>query len=223
MLKHSQDGFTQDNGTFVEMIREPTADAGSPFKNERAPVLGIAHLDSNQCTRTGDPKYPVLYTDRDGDVHKMAWWQVIPFSDYPSAIERMNGVGYCAVTRALRVAQIMRSILIFKDEKISGRQYKQIHFVSGVSRQEIKDEITRGQEEANNSGFIRFILPAVLASLDPEKPVSTARLTWPTCRTALTLTPRCAGISAGWRWPLGSTTRNWRHCRAGTSALRSNR
>lgn len=176
MLKGSQDLYTQDNGWFVELIREPTVDANSPFKNERAPVLGIAHLDANQCVRTGNPQYPVLYVDREGNSHKLAWYQVIPFSNYPSAIERMNGVGYCCVTRALRVAQIVRSIMIFKDEKVSGRQYKQIHFVSGVSRQEIRDELVRGQEEANNSGFIRFILPAVLASLDPEKPVSTATI-----------------------------------------------
>lgn len=176
MLKFAQDGFGQDNGAFIEMIREDTLDANSPFKGENAPVLGIAHLDSNQCMRTGDPKYPVLYTDRKGKRHKMAWYNIIPFSDYPSAIERMNGVGYCPVTRALRMAQIMRSVMIFKDEKVSGRQYKQMHFVSGVARQEIQDEMRRGQEEANNSGFIRFIMPAILASLDPEKPVSTATI-----------------------------------------------
>jgi hypothetical protein len=176
MKKFSQDMFTQDNGTFTEVIRDPGTDANSRFKDENAPVLGIAHLDANQCARTGDPEYPVLYTDRNEKVHKMAWYSVIPFSDYPSSIERMNGVGYCAVSRTLRLAQIMRSIMIFKDEKISGRMYKQIHFVSGVSRQDIKDEMVRGQEEANNQGTIRFILPAILASLDPEKPVSTATI-----------------------------------------------
>jgi hypothetical protein len=130
----------------------------------------------HNCIRTGDPEYPVLYTDRNGKPHKLAWYQVIPFSDFPSSIERMNGVGYCAVSRSLRLAQILRSIMLFKDEKITGRQYKQIHFVSGVSRQDIKDEMVRGQEEANNSGFVRFIMPAILASLDPEKPVSTATI-----------------------------------------------
>jgi hypothetical protein len=176
MKKFSQDLFTQDNGTFTEIIRDPGADANSRFKGENAPVLGIAFLDANQCMRTGDPEYPILYTDRSGEAHKMAWYQVIPFSDYPSSIERMNGVGYCAVSRALRLSQIMRSIMIFKDEKISGRHYKQLHFVSGVSRQDIKDEMVRGQEEANNQGMIRFMLPAILASLDPEKPVSTATI-----------------------------------------------
>jgi hypothetical protein len=174
--KFSQDLFTQDNGAFIELIRDPGTDANTRFKDENAPVIGIAHLDSGQCMRTGDPTTPVIYTDRLGALHEMKWYQVVPFSDYPSAIERMHGVGYCAVSRALRVAQIMRSIFIYKDEKISGRHFKQIHFVSGVSRQDIKDEITRGQEDANNSGQLRFILPAILASLDPEKPVSTATI-----------------------------------------------
>lgn len=174
--KFSQDLMAQDNGAFIELIRDPGMDGNSRFKNENAPVIGIAHLDAGQCMRTGDPRSPVVYTDRLGVLHEMKWYQVIPFSDYPSAIEKMHGVGYCAVSRALRVAQIMKSIFLFKDEKISGRHFKQIHFVSGVSRQEIKDEMARGQEEANNSGLVRFILPSIIASLDPEKPVSTATI-----------------------------------------------
>jgi len=108
--KFSQDGYTQDNGMFIELIRDPGIDANSKFKGERAPVIGIATLDSGQCIRTGNIETPVLYEDRDGNLHKMKWYEVIPFSDFPSAIEKMNGVGYCAVTRALRLAQIMRSI-----------------------------------------------------------------------------------------------------------------
>ena len=176
VLKFSQDLYGQDNGAFVELIRDPGIDANSKFKNENAPVLGIAHMDSNQCTRTGNPEFPVIYTDRRGKDHKLAWYQVIPFSDYPSSIEKMNGVGVCAVTRSLRLAQIMRSIFIFKDEKVSGRHYKSIHMVSGVSKQDIKDIMKLGKEDADNFGQIRYIDPAILASLDPEKPVSTATI-----------------------------------------------
>jgi len=176
ILKFSQDLYSQDNGAFIELIRDPGEDANSKFKNERAPVLGISHMDSNQCTRTGNPKFPVIYSDRSGKDHKLAWYQVIPFSDYPSAIEKMNGVGVCAISRALRLSQIMRSIFIFKDEKISGRHYKTLHMVSGVSRQDIKDILAQGREDADNEGLIRYMDPAILASLDPEKPVSTASI-----------------------------------------------
>jgi len=176
MMKFSQDIDDQDNGSFVELIRDPGIDANSRFQGPLAPVLGISHLDSNRCTRTGNPTYPVVYTDRKGEKHKLLWYQVIPFSNYPSAIETMNGVGYCSVTRVLRMAQTARAVILYKDEKISGRHYKQMHFVSGVSRQDIKDEMLRGQEEANNAGMVTFILPSILASLDPEKPVSTATI-----------------------------------------------
>jgi hypothetical protein len=171
-----QDLYSQDNGRFEEIIRDPGMDATSRFKNENAPVIGLAHLDAARCIRTGDPETPILYKDKNGKHHKMPWYSVIVSSDFPSPIQSMHGVGHCSVTRALRMAQIMRSIEIFKDEKISGRQFKEMHFVSGVGRQQIKDEMERGQEEANNKGQVRFILPAILASLDPEKPVSVSTI-----------------------------------------------
>lgn len=169
-----QDLYSQDNGCFIELIRDPTL---SPrFRAERAPVLGIAHLDAGQCTRTGNPEFPVLYTDRNGKQHKLAWYQVIAMADFPSSIEKMNGVGYCSVSRVLRYAQIMRSIALYKDEKISGRRFKSIHLVSGVSRTELDDAKKRGREEADNEGNVRYVDPVILASLDPEKPVSTVSI-----------------------------------------------
>lgn len=176
MLKFTQDLLTQDNGAFVEIIRDPAMDATSRFKGPMAPVIGIAHLDSNQCIRTGNAEYPVLYIDDHARKHKLAWYQVVPFSDFPSPIKKMNGVGYCGVTRSLRLAQIMKSIELYKDEKISGRHFKSIHIVSGVSRTELDDAKSRGREEANNAGQVRYIDPVILASLDPEKPVSTATI-----------------------------------------------
>lgn len=169
---HTQDLSTTDNGAFIELIRDPGVDANSRFKDELAPVIGIAHLDSGRCARTGNVEYPVVYQDKDEKYHRMRWFEVIPFSDMPSPIERMNGVGVCAVSRALRLAQIMRSIAIFKDEEVSGRNVKKVHVVGGVGRQQLDDAILRTVEKANNAGQMRFIEHAVLASLDPEKAVS---------------------------------------------------
>ena len=174
--KISQDLYTQDNGAFIELIRDPSMDANSKFQGAMAPVIGIAHLDSNMCYRTGNAEFPVIYRDRYENEHKLAWYQVIPISDYPTSIERLNGIGYCAVTRALRLAQIMKSISLYKDEKISGRHFKTIYLVGGVSRTEIDDAKKRGHEEADNKGQARYMDPIILASLDPEKPVSVANL-----------------------------------------------
>jgi hypothetical protein len=164
----SQDLYTRDNGAFIEIIRAENSPS--------APVIGIGHLDSTRCTRTGNPEYPVIYTDRKGREHKMPWYSIVPISEFPSSLETMNGVGYSAVTRVLRAAQILKDLAIYKQEKVSGRFYKAIHFVGGVSRREIEDIKERGQEDADNAGLRRYILPQIVASLDPEKAVSVATI-----------------------------------------------
>lgn len=174
--KFSQDLYTTDNGAFIELIRDPGIDGNSQFKGSKAPVLGISHLDSNQCARTGNAQTPVIYTDTDGKQHKLQWYEVIPFSDFPSSIVTMNGVGYCAVTRSLRLAQIFRSIEIYKDEEVGGRNFKKLQIIGGVGWQQIEDALKRGKENADNRGAIRFVEHAILASLDPEKPVSVAEV-----------------------------------------------
>ena len=158
----SQDLYTTDNGGIIEIIRKSATD----------PVLGIAHLDSYNCLRTGNPEYPIIYRDRQGKLHKMPWYNIIALSDMPSPIEKMNGVGHCAVTRVLRAAQIMRDIAQYKHEKVSGQFYRAIHFVGGVAKSEIEDVQKRGLEDAQNQGLVRYIMPLIIASLDPEKPVS---------------------------------------------------
>lgn len=172
----SEDYYSTDNGAFEEIIRDPGIDANSKFKDEKAPVIGIGHLDSGKCQRTGDPLVPVIYTDRHGVLHKLRWFEVIPFCEMPSPITTMNGVGICAVSRILRAAQIMKSIAILTDEMVSGRNFKKINIVGGVSRSDVEDARKRGQEQADNLGHLRYIEHLILCGLDPEKPVSVATI-----------------------------------------------
>lgn len=172
----SQDVYTTDNGAFEELIRDPGMDATSKFKGPLAPVIGIAHLDSGRCVRTGDPEIPVLYMDRNEKIHKLNWYEVIPYSEMPSPIMAMNGIQVCAVSRILRMAQIMRAVNTLTDEMLTGRNHKKIHVVGGVGRQDIEDVKKRGQMDADGKGYQVFIEHAILASLDPEKPVSSVTI-----------------------------------------------
>jgi len=47
-----------------------------------------------------------------------------------------------------------------------------IHIVSGPAKQQLEDVMRRADENADNQHLTRFIMPVILASLDPEKPVS---------------------------------------------------
>jgi hypothetical protein len=158
------DYFTQDNGAFMEVVR--TDD------DPRAPVVSLNHLDSGRCERTGRYQEPVIYTDREGARHTLKWHNVIAMSEFPSPIEEAYGVGYCALTRVLRAAQIMRDTGVIKQEKASGRFTRQVHLVGGIQTRIIEDAMMQKQAAADAQGYLRYIQPLIVASLDPTSRIS---------------------------------------------------
>lgn len=167
-IKVCTDLLTQDNGAFVEIVRQEDA--------PNSPVLNLAHLDAGRCIRTGIPETPVIYYDRHSVEHKLAWYQVLTFEDMPSPIEEMNGLQVCFLSRVLRAAQIIKDFGIYKREKIAGRNPGEIHFVSGVQTKLINDKLQDDQHTADNQGYSRFMLPTIIGSLDPNSTVSTASI-----------------------------------------------
>lgn len=160
MQRVSIDLLTQDNGAFMEVIRD----------GEGA-IVGLAHLDAARCTRTGSPEYPVVYEDREASQHKMRWDQVLEFTDMPSPVETANGMQLCAVSRVLRIAQILRDVHIRKHEKLSGRFSGALHIVSGINMDMINDAFQKAAETSNNRGRTRYQPPIIAGTLDPTAEV----------------------------------------------------
>lgn len=167
ITKLSLDLFTQDNGAFIEIIRDGLSDT--------SPVIGIANLDSVRCRRTGVPDWPVIYLDRYGQEHKMRPWQIISVEEFPSPIETMNNVQYCAVTRILRMAQLLRDISVYKREKVIGHT-KAIDIISGIRTKEIEDALKTHNEEQLTQGYIRYFKPLIFGTLDPNAAVKHERI-----------------------------------------------
>lgn len=163
LTKLLTDMFTQDNGAFFEPVR--TED------DPRAPVISMNHLDSGRCIRTGNPYEPVIYYDLEGRGHKLKYYQVSDLVEFPSPVQHMKGMQYCAVTRMLRAAQIMRDISVYHREKISGRWTKSIFLVSGIQSKTIDDALAKRNIQADNQGLAHFMQPLVIGSLDPTAKV----------------------------------------------------
>jgi hypothetical protein len=106
----------------------------------------------------------------------MKWYQIIPLAEMPSPIEHMRGMQYSAITRMLRAAQILRDISVYKAEKISGRFAGAVHLVSGVQGPSIEAAIKRKSADADSEGLSRYLLPIIIASLDPTATVSSTTL-----------------------------------------------
>ena len=129
--------------------------------------IGLAHLDSQRCTRTGNPQYPVIYTDSHGVQHKLNWYQVVTIEEMPSPREDMLGVQHSAVDRALRLSQILRDMLVYKQEKISGRFARAVH-ITNADAQLLQDAIDQANTNADDRALTRYMQPIILSTVDPE-------------------------------------------------------
>lgn len=164
LQKVSIDLLTQDNGAFIEVIREGQTETGA--------VIGLAHLDAGRCVRTGNPEIPVIYTDMMGTPHRMKWFQIVELTDAPSPMESMYGMQLCAVSRVLLAAQVLRDIARRDMEKLSGRFAGALHLVSGINQKMLDDSFNKAAAESDNRGRTRYMPPMVVGTLDPNAKIT---------------------------------------------------
>lgn len=172
----SMDLYSQDQGAFVELIRD-----GGEGATEQSPVINVAHLDSARMFPTGNADEPFWYLDRVGRFHPLQWFQVVNLLEMPSAIEVAHSgiffnLQYSAVTRLLRAAQILRNVAIYNEEKTGGRFERAIHLVKGVTAKQISDAVAMHRSNADQAGLRRFIQTPIVGSVDPKADVGASTL-----------------------------------------------
>jgi len=158
------DYLTQDAGGWIERIR--TGDEGA--------AIGFAALDNAQMWITGNPEYPAEYGSSfmsSGEkagrqpVHRS---QILHFVDMPSPQERLLGVGFCAVSRALTT---LMDITRYEREKLSDLPPAGMLLLNNMSQNQWADlqasYDTRQQQRGNE--IWRQVMVAF--GLDPALPL----------------------------------------------------
>lgn len=156
------------NGWFIEIVRATSA-AGSR-------VLGLMHLDSARCTRTGDPERPVLYRDLKGSEHVLKRHQVIYGSDLPDAAESWFGVGHCAAERAWQKIKKLAGIELYLTEKVTGSKILSLHFITGVDEPQLKKALKAIEADRRAEGFMAYMGAGLIPGLDSDEPISIASI-----------------------------------------------
>lgn len=154
LAKQLRDFLTTDNGAFTEIVRSSAA-IGSQ-------ILGLRHLDSLRCIRTGDPDIPVLFRDKWGKIHELRDHQVLMFSDMPDPSETYYGVGVCAASRSYKSIYKLAVMERFISEKVSGLRPLAIHIVNGVLSNQLKDAVAVAQAERTAQGLIAYMGAVVI-------------------------------------------------------------
>lgn len=166
-----EDLLTQDNGAFLEVLeyRKDPIDQRDLSEPIRGTPIAVRHLDSFRCTRTSNPDYPVMYlSPRDNKLYKYHWSRVMYMSQMTSSRAEMNGVGFCAVSRSMQVAQTAIDVLTYKQERLGSRPANQILVGKGITGKTIANAIRQSQAAMNNRGLTRFAALVALGSANPE-------------------------------------------------------
>ena len=169
-----EDLLTTDNGGFAEIIGPGRPDG---------PITGrpttVAHLDSSRCQRTNNVEYPVIYMDVEGTRYKMHYTRVMYMSQMTSPMAQMNGVGFCATSRCMNVAQTLVDILTFKQEKLGSRPHRAIVLTQGgLAPDDVRQAFAMAETDMDQQNLARYskIVIAGDSSL-PEADLSIKELT----------------------------------------------
>ncbi len=150
-----------DNGEFHEVVRVSSS-AGSK-------ILGLVHLDSLRCQRTGDPNIPILFRDLKGGLHEMHDYQVINLVDMPDPGYSWLGVGHCGAERAYNQIYKQAGIDRTLSEKVTGSGAHQISIVNGMGSKQLNDLIATADSEAKAKG-LQYYLGTILAGVMGDAP-----------------------------------------------------
>lgn len=144
---------TQDNGAFWEL----TGDGNPESELLGGVVTGFNHLDSQQCYRTFDPEYPVVYIDpTNGKRHKLHRTRVYSMSSMPQSNELARGIGFCPLSRALLSVQLMKAFQTYRYEKASGKFDRAIGYGTGMTMATLRKLLQNVDFDDEAEGFVRF-------------------------------------------------------------------
>ncbi len=158
------DYLTTDNGEFWEIVRVSNA------RGSR--IIGLVHLDSLRCVRTGDPAIPVIFRDLRGGFHELKDYQVMSLVDQPDAGTASLGIGHCAAERAYDNIFLMHAARRYVIEKVTGAGANALHFVQGMNDKQLKSVVESAESQSQAKGQIYYQGNILIGTLS-QMPIET--------------------------------------------------
>lgn len=118
----------QFHGTDMGAIAEIARDG------ERGPFAGFYSADSSHFLLSGKPDNPIEYFPPYGAAQKWQPSDYIRVTDIGFNAEKFNGLGWCAVSRALELAKVMVAVLLHDQEQLAARAPKGLLLLKGISQ-----------------------------------------------------------------------------------------
>lgn len=161
----AEDFYTADRGVFWEVARD-----GNP---RYGPMVDIGHIDSLACWLTGNVDKPVYYSSPvTGQDLFFKPGEYIHFNSMPSPREDYYGMGFCALSRALRAAKLLVGLNDYDEEKLSNLPPEGVAAVTGLTMSEFQNALTLWRAERQKNKSLTFPQVLWLVGSMPQNKVS---------------------------------------------------
>lgn len=119
----------QDIGGWVEIVAP-----GNPNRPPTGAVVGVKSLDPLRVTPTGDPDFPILYTNTAGELHRMHRTRVYQFVDMHSPNESRPGYGLSALSRAAAITHQQVWMAAYVNASLDDKPKPGINVFSNINK-----------------------------------------------------------------------------------------
>ena len=119
-------------------------------------ITGINHLNPLRCRFTDNPRRPIEYLDRRGQVHTLDYWQVMMFADQMDPTEGEVSMVESAASRAYTRIATMEAVHRFLYEKVTGSRPLSIEFIQGITSDKLKDIALSSDNDKTRKGSVMF-------------------------------------------------------------------
>jgi len=125
-------------------------------KQAASTITGLHHLNPLRCRLTDNPREPVEYLDRAGDIHRMRWHDVIILADNPDPTEGDVSLVQSSTDRAWRMVTTLEAAHLYLYEKLTGDRPLALEFLQGISERHLAEAVNSNQAESARSGNVMF-------------------------------------------------------------------
>lgn len=147
----AQSYYGADLGCIVEI--------GRTIQN--GPLAALFTVDPTTCRLTGDIDSPLEYTSGTNEDQKN-WGpnDYFRIASMPSIRENMNGLGFCAISRSIELAQVLVGVFDHDKEQLGSKAPKGILTIAGLTQEQWAEALAEAEDEqkAQESRFFSNIL-----------------------------------------------------------------
>lgn len=164
-----------DGGAYIEVIGR-----GDPMQPLFGAPLGLAVLDSLRCYPTGDPEFPVIYMDYQGQLHNLHFTRVIRFYDMQDTDDSgygqtgyvygsYKGYGECSLSRG--ISAVSREILQnrYVEQELDDNPKPGLLLFKNIAERQLEDSIAKMEQERETDSRGRWGHTVKIFGLDTSQ------------------------------------------------------